>query len=141
MARAETCSVDECANPVAAKGLCSMHRWRAANHPDTQPKPYVKGGGSRFKMKNGYVRVRAPQHPAANCDGYMLEHRLVMEKTLGRYLEPFESVHHKNGRRDDNRAENLELWAKPQLAGQRVDDLVAFVVEHYRHQVEEVLGM
>ena len=79
---------------------------------------------------NGYVRVWAPDHPAAyRPTNRVPEHRLVMEKMIGRYLLPGENVHHKNGVRDDNRPENLELWVTLQPAGQRPEDLVAFARE------------
>jgi hypothetical protein len=57
------------------------------------------------------------------------EHRRVMSQHLGRDLLPHETVHHKNGVRDDNRIENLELWSKSQPYGQRLDDKIAWAIE------------
>lgn len=65
--------------------------------------------GGRSIIRGGYVEVYAPEHPYARGKKYVREHRLVMEKMLGRYLEPYEQVHHRNGIKDDNRPENLEL--------------------------------
>jgi hypothetical protein len=61
----------------------------------------------------------------------MFEHRIVMEQVLGRYLELHENVHHKNGNRQDNSVENLELWISPQPPGQRAGDL-------YQHDAERL---
>lgn len=67
--------------------------------------------GGRVKS-NGYIRIYSPDHPNVNQnDPYILEHRLVMERAIGRLLNDFEEVHHINEVKDDNREENLHLFA------------------------------
>lgn len=66
--------------------------------------------GGRHIAKTGYVWIKNKTHPHRKAGDYVLEHRLVMEKFLGRYLNPEEVVHHINGVRDDNRLENLVLF-------------------------------
>lgn len=66
--------------------------------------------GGKTIDKSGYVLVRLPGHPTANYNGYVREHRLVMERVLGRPLLPSEVVHHKDGCRSNNDPSNLELF-------------------------------
>lgn len=68
-----------------------------------------RGGRRRGGHGGEYILILQRDHPFATLEGYVMEHRLVMEKKIGRYLEPNEIVHHKNGKKDDNRINNLEL--------------------------------
>ena len=125
--------------PNGARGYCSLHYKRLrsrgeigaaererAPHLSTMPgKPWLDPQGYRRVKVNGAIRG---------------DHHLVMEHHLGRRLRAYETVHHRNGVRHDNRLSNLELWAKPHPPGQRVADLVAWVVDEYPDAVRALLG-
>jgi len=72
------------------------------NHPNWK--------GGRTVTSHGYVLVKRPDHPDADSRGYVYEHRLVAEEKLGRRLDSDEHVHHKNGDKQDNSPENIEVY-------------------------------
>ena len=98
--------------------------------------PAWKGG--KYLDAAGYVLVFGlPNECGVTKNGYIREHRRVMQEILGRPLFKDETVHHKNGIRADNRPENLELWASRQPAGQRVTDLLEYaemIIKTYKRQ-------
>ena len=82
--------------------------------------------GGKFKSKLGYIFIFCPAHPNAIMRNYVQEHRLMMEKHIGRYLTKEEVVHHINGVKDDNRIENLVLLKKKQHDILHSDRIVKF---------------
>jgi hypothetical protein len=134
----DRCQHGNCTRPVNAWGLCALHYRRAKNGVSLDNK--IRKNAETiseikwYKNKHGYMN-------GSFIGKFLLQHRFVMEQHLGRSLQPFENVHHLNGIRDDNRVENLELWTKPQAIGQRPEDLVAWILDHYRELVEARLAL
>lgn len=104
---------------------CPMHTQRLRRYGSLDDPKRFRKDGKGWLNSEGY-RIR-------QINGRVIaEHRLVIERHIGRLLWPDETVHHVNGVRDDNRLENLELWSKSQPAGQRVEDKVAWAKELLR---------
>jgi hypothetical protein len=135
------CAVEGCDRRIYADRMCRLHYDRVRRLGAPGPPRLLRGGTFRknLRTESGYVKVYLPDHPTSFKDGYILEHRLVMERMIGRPLFDHENVHHKNGKRDDNRPENLELWFRGQPPGQRIEDLVDFIVKHYPDYVRATL--
>lgn len=78
------------------------------------------------RRRSGYILIFEPDHPNAGKNGYVSEHIVVMSGIIGRPLTKKETVHHRNGIRDDNEPSNLELWASGHPRGQRITDLIPY---------------
>lgn len=117
----KACNIENCGRRALARGLCSAHyqRMKSGNLQIGRPigdksgmnNPKWRGGAS--KMPDGRVLIFAPNHPHVSVAGkYVLRYRLVMEKVLGRFLDPSEIVHHINGDCTDDRPENLQVMTQ-----------------------------
>lgn len=84
--------------------------FKGKSHPWQRGKNNWNWKGGKRKDSKGYILILKPKHPFCNKQGWVFEHRLVIEKRLNRYLRPEETSHHINEIKDDNRPENLKLF-------------------------------
>lgn len=119
-------SLDPRVTPKLIYKVCKKHGIECQRTGPRAAEGHPEWSGGRIVTRHGYIKLYCPEHP--KCvrvnenrakkfpdrywpkDKYVWEHRLVMEKHLGRYLKPNEVIHHINGIRDDNRLENLIVF-------------------------------
>ena len=96
--------------------------------------------GGKQKTGNGYVHLYMPNHPNADNRGRIFEHRVVMEKKMGRYLRKAEVIHHINGIRSDNRVNNLRLYTSngDHISDELSGKIPKFIPSHkgYKHSAK-----
>jgi hypothetical protein len=131
--RGRECIVSGCARQQRARGWCALHynRWLTEGDP----------GEASSRRDYGAGTIDVHGYRWISVDGRARrEHHVVMEQMLDRGIRRFETVHHRNGLRADNRPENLELWASAHPPGARAEDLVDWVVTMYPDRVRQRLA-
>lgn len=91
------------------KQYCNRKCWYAVLSKKVTGDGNFNWSGGETIHTNGYILERAPRHPAKNMRGYVYQHRLVLEKKLGRYLKSNEVAHHIDGDIKNNTPENLKV--------------------------------
>lgn len=136
------CSVPSCDRLANAHDLCPTHYMRLTKRGDLRAEEPIRTVSGVGYLSHGYMVVPVPRELRHLTSGKtpVHEHRFVMAWHLGRPLREDEVVHHRNGMRNDNRIENLELWSVSQPKGQRVVDKVAFAVEILRRYRLDLLA-
>jgi len=89
-----------------------------------------KGNGGRYKdLTHGYIFVKIPNHPKANRRGYVPEHIIIWEKSNGTVVPKGCIIHHLNGKKDDNKPDNLISMKKSEHIQQ---------AEPYKRRIKEL---
>jgi len=142
----------KCGKAKFCTNKCRYSYWKKYGTPIYRPPglPATSYGFPDRKIEGklgdgkGYVLVDRPfDHPGriskvGKVNSRIREHVLVMEKMLGRYLYPYEKVHHKNGIKTDNRPENLELWIRTHGDGVRVSDAYAKDIDRLLQRISQL---
>ena len=126
----EFCRFPGCRNAQTARGVCNSHYQQKRKGGPLKPLLEKRAPGWKGPWRvetSGYVSRDTRTGGGRYQKEY--EHRFVMGEHVGRNLESYENVHHKNGKRADNRLENLERWVTPQPSGQRIPDLIRDALE------------
>lgn len=131
-----------CGGDMHQKGkklkYCSVEcyaKTRRGKPRDEKTKAKIKKNGRGLPLGtkrpdvHGYVNIKIE-------DGWMKEHRFVIEEHIGRKLNRDEHVHHKNGLRDDNRLENLELWTTDYSYRKNTHPQGIRIKDYIKHQIE-----